>query len=252
MENETYRRIVGSSRAPFINKTMIRGGVLDSNDFAVPGSEPDYLLMVSGRKRPRPSAGNLFAALGRRISWREYMESMPSACYAGVSYHVVHGTRAALYGHAHNPAIYFTSVTRTSLCRDVVPLNRSDFKPDALPRFSLVVPNECNDMHTQPTNNRCPMWNGKTNRARNEITMGDRWLASFVPAVARVATVILTWDEGNRRDEHVATIRYGLGVTPDRNNALFHQQSLEAGLYRYFGLGAPPGRGATAAPLPIG
>ncbi|HXP19908.1 MAG TPA: hypothetical protein VN840_09720 [Streptosporangiaceae bacterium] len=252
MENETYQTIIGNRRAPFINKTMIRGGLLDTNDFAVPGSEPDYLLMVSGRKRPRPSARNLFAALGRRTSWREYMESMPSTCYLGIAYHVVHGTRAALYGHAHNPAIYFTSVTRTSLCRHVVPLNRTDFRTDALPRFSLVVPNECNDMHTQPTNDRCPMWNGRTNRGRNEITLGDRWLASFVPAVARVATVILTWDEGNIRDEHIVTVSYGVGVTPGRDNSLCHQQSLEAALYRYFRLGRPPGQGADAAPLPIG
>lgn len=251
MENETYRSIVGNSRAPFINK-MIRGGVLDTNDFAVHGSLPDYLLMVSGRTRPRASAHNLFAALGRRTSWREFMESMPSTCYRGVSYHVVHGTHAALYGHAHNPAIFFTSVTRTSLCHHVVPLNRSDFRPTALPRFSFVVPNECNDMHTQPTNHRCPMWNGRTNRARNEITMGDKWLASFVPAVARVATVILTWDEGNVSNEHIVTITYGVSVAPGRDRALYHQQSLEAGLYRYFRLGTPPGRGAKAAPLHIG
>jgi len=48
------------------------------------------------------------------------------------------------------------------------------------------------------------------------------------------------------------TIRYGLGVTPGRDHVLLHQQSLEAGLYRYSRLGTPPGRGAAASPLPIG
>ncbi|MGO9505369.1 MAG: hypothetical protein ACLPUO_28210 [Streptosporangiaceae bacterium] len=251
MENELYQHIVGSPNAPFINQTMIPGGMLDTNYFAVPGSLPDYLLMVSGRTAPPASAANLFSALGKTTSWREFMESMPSVCYRGRSYRAVHGTRAGLYARGHNPAVYFTSVTNTSLCKNVVPLDRSHFSRTSLPAFSLVVPNECNDSHTLPTNGQCPMWNGSTNRASNAIKMGDNWLASFVPAVAHVATVIVTWDEGALSNEHIATIAYGVGVHHGRDSRAYGHSSLEAGLYRYFALGTPPGRGAKATPLPI-
>ncbi len=251
MESGRYQSIVGSSKAPFINGTLIAHGVLETNYWAIPGSLADYLLIVSGRSEPPAGAPNLFARLGRAPTWREYMESMPSPCYVGGGYHKVNGTDAALYARDHNPAIQFSSITRTSLCSRVVPLTPQRFHPDNLPRFSFVVPNECDDMHTMPANKSCPMWNGHTNRAGTEIQLGDRWLASFVPLVARSATVIVTWDEANRADEHVPTILYGAGVSHGRHRALLHHASLEAGLYRYFRLGSAPGAGATATPLVI-
>ncbi|MGI9006428.1 MAG: alkaline phosphatase family protein [Streptosporangiaceae bacterium] len=251
MEGGRYQSIVGSSRAPFINGTMIAHGLLETNYHAIPDSLHDYLLIVSGRSAPPADAANLFGRLGRAPTWREYMESMPSTCYLGGGYHKVNGTDAALYARDHNPAIEFSNITRTSLCSRLVPLTPQHFHPDALPRFSFVVPNECDDMHTMPVDRSCPMWNGHTNRASTEIQLGDQWLASFVPLVARSATVIVTWDEGNRADEHVPTILYGVGVRHGEHRALLHHPSLEAGLYRYFRLGAAPGLGATSTPLVI-
>jgi hypothetical protein len=251
MENEQYQRIVGSANAPFINNTLIPGGMLDTNYVAVLGSLPDYLVMVSGQGAPPPSAANLFTALGTATSWREFMESMPSACYPSATYGVVYGTGWGLYTRYHNPAVQFTAVNKTSLCNKVVPLNLAYFNPAALPAFSFVVPNECNDMHTLPANGQCPTWNGSTNTAANAITMGDNWLASFVPAVAKVATVIVTWDEGSPSNEQVVTVAYGAGVVPGRDNAAYTHSSLEAGLYAYYGLGTAPGSGATATALPI-
>jgi hypothetical protein len=251
MESGPYQSIVGSPLAPFINGTMIAHGLLETRYYAIPGSLPDYLLMVSGRSTPPAGAANVFARLGHAVPWREFMESMPSTCYLGIAYHVVNGTKAALYAHLHNPAIHFSDVTRTSLCDRVVPLTPRFFNPAALPRFSFVVPNECNDMHTAPANHLCPMWNGHTNRAVTEIRMGDQWLASFVPLVAKSATVIVTWDEANVANEHIPAILYGVGVKHGTDSTFFHQASLEAGLYRYFRLGAAPGRGATITPLVI-
>ena len=251
MESGRYQGIVGSSRAPFINGTMIAHGLLATNYYAVPDSLRDYLLIVSGRPAPSAGAPNLFARLGRAPTWREYMESMPSTCYTGGGYHKVNGTDAALYARTHNPAIHFTNITRTSMCSRVVPLTPRHFHPDALPRLSFVVPNECNDMHTMPVDQSCPMWNGRNNRAATSIRMGDQWLASFVPLVAKSATVIVTWDEANHEDEQVPTILYGKGVQHRRVGALLHHPSLEAGLYRYFRLGTAPGAGATATQLVI-
>lgn len=251
MENKPYSEIIGNKHAPFINGTMVAHGVLATDYVAIKGSLPDYLMMMAGKGAPSASAPNLFAALGTATSWREFMESMPSACYTNSGYDVVHGTSAPLYTKTHNPAMQFTAVTSTSLCKMVVPLSPSHFDASALPAFSFVVPNECNDMHTLPTNGQCPTWNGATNTASSSIQMGDNWLASFVPAVAKSATVILTWDEGNSSSEHVVTVTYGAGVSAGRDGTAYTHASLEAGLYSYFGLGRAPGDGKTAKQLPI-
>lgn len=251
MESGRYQGIVGSSQAPFINGTMIAHGLLATNYYGVPDSLRDYLLIVSGHQAPPASAPNLFGRLGHAPTWREYMESMPSACYTGRGYHKVNGTNVALYASSHNPAIHFSNIARTSMCSRVVPLTPRRFHPRELPRFSFVVPNECNDMHTLPADHQCPMWNGHTNNAATELRMGDQWLASFVPLIAKIATVIVTWDEANRSDEHVPAIMYGVGVRHRQIHALLHHPSLEAGLYRYFRLGKAPGEGATATPLLI-
>ena len=251
MENKPYKAIIGSTHAPFINGTMIAHGVLDTNYIAAPGSLPDYLMMVSGKSAPRASAPNLFAALGTSTSWREFEESMPSVCYSGSGYGVVHGTSVPLYTKTHNPAMQFTSVSSTSLCKKVVPLTPTYFNSSALPAFSFVVPNECNDMHTLPTNDQCPTWNGGSNTTSSEIQMGDNWLASFVPAIAKTATVILTWDEGSSTDEQVVTVAYGAGVRQGHDGTAYTHASLEAGLYSYFALGKAPGAGRNAKQLPI-
>ena len=251
MENKQYATIIGSSKAPFLNGTMIAHGVLDTHYIAAPGSLPDYLMMTSGQYTPPASAPNLFAALGTATPWREFEESMPSVCYTGGSFGVVTGTSDPLYKKGHNPAIQFTSVTSTSLCANVVPLSPVYFNPSALPAFSFVVPNQCNDMHTLPTNDQCPTWTGGTTTGSSTIQLGDNWLASFVPAIAQVATVIVTWDEGSSSNEQVVTVAYGVGVSQGQDSTAYTHASLEAGLYSYFGLGTAPGAGATAAPLPI-
>lgn len=250
MENQGYRGIVGNSNAPFINRTMIPGGVLDTDYAAQLGSLPDYMVMTSGQASFPTSAPNIFAALGHSTPWREYMESMPSVCYTGATFRQVSGTRMALYERYHNPAIQYASVSGSSLCRNIVPLD-SSFRASALPAFSYVVPNQCNNMHTLPANYHCPMWNGATNTAPNPVRMGDNWLASFVPQVAPYATIIVTWDEATPTNEQVATITYGVGVTPGTDSTAYSHSSLEAGLYSYFSLGAAPGTGATATLLPI-
>src|SRR5207237_1380533 len=52
--------------------------------------------------------------------------------------------------------------------------------------------------------------------------------------------------------EHVVAVEAGAGVTPgSTDGTAYTHYGLEAGLYRYFGLGTAPGNGATATPLPI-
>ena len=186
MENTSYSKIVGSAMAPFINGTMIAGGLSFTNYFDnTDGSLHNYLAMTDGdiSTNHAPPLENIFHQLQNSgTSWATYEESMPSACYSGAESGTVPGSTDGLYVKIHNPAMYFNNINGDpSACAKVVPLT-STFDPNALPAFSYVVPNNCNNMHTQSTGT-CPAYFG-TNPNADKITMGDNWLATFVPAVA--------------------------------------------------------------------
>ena len=91
--------------------------------------------------------------------------------------------------------------------------------------FSYVVPNDNDDMHT-----------GSSKTA--QITSGDAWLAANVPAMlANGARVIVTWDEGTRSNEHIATIAVGAGVAKGATDGTAYTHfGLLAGLEDAFGV----------------
>jgi phosphatidylinositol-3-phosphatase len=239
MENKSYDNIVGSADAPFINKTMIAHGVLATNYHAnVPVSLRDYLAMTAGitdSTAAGPSE-NIFHQLQTSgQSWAEYMESMPSPCFTGRSAGDAPGTSDPLYTIGHNPAIHFQNIkSQAATCRSHL-LPYSSFTPEALPSFSFVVPNQCNDMHS-----RCA--------GKSQVRTGDDWLAANVPAmVSGGATVILTWDESSGA-QHVVTVTYGVGQGKDAR--AYTHFNLLAGLEQRFGLPAV-NKAVGAQPFPI-
>jgi hypothetical protein len=258
MENTSYSKIVGSASAPFINDTMIQGGFSFTNYFDnTDGSLHNYLAMTDGNisTNQAPPLENIFHQLqSSSTSWKTYEESMPSACYTGAESGTVPGSTDGLYVKIHNPAMYFNNITGDpSACAKVVPLTTGPggtFDPNNLPAFSYVVPNNCNNMHTQSTGT-CPAYFG-TNPHADKITMADNWLANFVPTIASKATVILTWDEGSfSSPQQITTLEFGQGVSSGTNNGSFNHFNLLAGLETAFGV--PLIAGAIGkTPLPIG
>jgi hypothetical protein len=258
LENTSYSKIVGSASAPFINHTMIQGGLLFTDYFDnTDGSLHNYLAMTDGNisTSQAPPLENIFHQLqSSGTSWKTFEESMPSACYTGAESGTVPGSTDGLYVKIHNPAMYFNNINGDpSACAKVQPLTTGPggtFDPNNLPAFSYVVPNNCNNMHTQSTGT-CPAYFG-TNPNADKITMGDTWLANFVPTIASKATVILTWDEGSfTSPQQITTLEYGLGVSGGTNNGSFNHFNLLGGLETAFGVQLIAGAiGQT--PLPIG
>jgi acid phosphatase len=232
LENKTYSSIVGNANAPYI-QSLIAGGTLYTNYQAAPGSLPDYLRMTGGiaTTSAAKNSDNIFNQLQNSgQSWGEYEESMPSACYLK--------SGPLPYDRAHNPASYYSDITsKPAACANMVPFTA--FDPAHLRSFSYVVPNDNDNMHS-----------GSSRTA--EIKAGDAWLKAHVPAMlAGGALVIVTWDEGNRSDEHIATIAIGgtAGVGVKDSNAYTHF-GLLAGLENAYGV--PLLNSAkTAAPFPI-
>src|SRR3989440_10207229 len=117
---------------------------------------------------------------------------MPSNCDLTDSYP---------YAVKHNPEAYYVPVRTACQSKDV-PLDA--FDANALPAFSFVTPNLCNDMHD------C------------SIATGDAWLQSWVPKItaspsyqAGNTVLFVTWDEDNGSGgNQVATIVVSPYTTP--------------------------------------
>jgi hypothetical protein len=146
------------------------------------------------------SSNNIFrqvAESGRQ--WRQYAESMTTSCQ---------GYNGAEGGYLvrHAPPAYYSS--EAGRCRSwEVPLGTTsaghlhDDLAAGLPAYSFVTPNACNDMH------------GADNCRKDLVKRGDSWLASWVPRIIEAAdfqagrlTVVITWDEGTSKSNHIATV----------------------------------------------
>src|SRR6266516_3080542 len=258
MENETYDNIVGSSEAPYLNGLIPQGELFTDYAAVASGSNPNYLGMTSGLTSAlSPPSPNIFQAIdgsGGGFTWKEFMESMQANC-AGGTRPVVPGTTVPLYTSDHDPGYAYRANTTCST--NDVPMTADTFVPASLPSLSYIVPNECDDMHTLPANGQdCPAYFG-SNSGTSLINMGDNWLASVVPSLLAQpnVTVLITWDEGTQSStppQHIVTLEVGAGVTAgSRDDNAYTHYGLEAGLYRYFGLGTAPNNGASAAPLAL-
>jgi phosphatidylinositol-3-phosphatase len=202
--------IIGNTGgAPYINNTLAATYTSATNWFSnVHGSVADYEGMLAGA--PAGGAGptlvDELASAG--ISWKAYMEDMPTTCYRG--------SPVGNYDPTHNPFIDFTSITATSQCNNVVPYANavSDLNSPSPPSFVWISPNVCNDMHTNgsvpPAS--CPS---------NAVATGDTWLANNIPTIMSSAwyrqsgVIIVAWDESNGGDTagfngssggHIATL----------------------------------------------
>jgi hypothetical protein len=166
-------------------------------------SLPNYLALVSGSTHgihndcttcsfPGPTLGDQLTRAGR--TWAAYAEGYPSS---------------PRFAKKHLPFLYFPRGAD-----HVFPL--TNFKPAALPQFSLVVPDLCNDMHD------CP------------VATGDAWLKRFVPPLLGVpkTVVFVIFDEGGTTEGgggRVVALALGTAVRP---GAVFARATNHYGLLR--------------------
>jgi hypothetical protein len=204
MENEEYSSIIGDPSAPYIN-SLAAGGALATQYYAVSHpSLPNYLALTGGSTfgvttdcTPGPSCTGgksvveEIAAAG--IGWRAYMEDMPGPCAQADS---------GEYAVHHDPFVYYNGVVAGS-CNNVVPATQlpGDIASGALPAFTWLTPNLCNDMHD------CP------------VATGDVYLAGIVPQLLGTlgpdGALFLVWDEGTSNTHgggQVTMVAAGSGV----------------------------------------
>jgi len=208
MENESQGELIGNSEAPNTNVLATQYGVATQSYSIGHPSLPNYLELLSGTSSgvtddgtpsseaiaaSVPTLANQLEKAG--ISWKAYMESMPSAGYTGGDTTCCGGQ----YYQHHNPFVYFPAVVAMpDFATNVVPSTTlvSDLNATAPPDFVWVTPNGTDDMHDGSTNA-----NGDVNPS-----VGDAWLGSFVSQVQATAwyahggRIVVEWDEGADSD----------------------------------------------------
>lgn len=201
MENRDYNLVIGSSQAPYINKTLVPEAALMTDSHAITHpSQPNYLALFSGSTQgiTDDSCPHTFSStnVGAELltagkGFDGYSESMPSNGYTGCT--------SGEYARKHNPWVNFTNVPAASN------LVYHSF-PSTPPTLAIVVPNLCHDMHDCST---------KT---------GDNWLKGHLPPIlsynqSHNGLLILTWDEAdpdNNGQNQIATLLIGPTVKPGK------------------------------------
>jgi hypothetical protein len=210
MENEEYGDIIGSPQTPYINALAGRYALATGMYAVSHPSLPNYLALTGGSTFGVSSdctdcpvsatnIGSQLSAAGR--TWTAYMEDLPHPCFTGA--------QAGEYAKKHDPFVYYDDIAKDpSRCAHVVPFTQLAHDERALPDFTWISPNLCDDMHDCST------------------ATGDRFLARVVPPLLRAlggsGLLFLTFDEGTSDDGccklaaggHIVTIVAGGGARP--------------------------------------
>ena len=236
-ENHEFGQIIGSRKAPFLNRLATEGTLLTRYYAIGHPSLPNYIALVAGdplgihddcrscQRHGRTLVDQLQAA---GISWKAYYQGLPAPCSAAA--------RAGAYVKKVDPFLHLDSVRSSPLrCRRVVPLTQlnADLGGGRLPRFVMVTPDLRHDMHS-----------GSIRQADIFLHRLDRQLLAASPRRSGIL-LIVTFDEGSsdhglhrrRGGGHVATIVVGPGVPAGAQDpAPYDHYALLRSLERRFGL----------------
>jgi phosphatidylinositol-3-phosphatase len=174
-------------------------------------SEPNYLALTSGstwgatddsyRALPPGGIGQQLTDAG--LSWRAYMEGLPSSCMRN----------QYPYALKHDPFPFYGGSCAGVASTDALPRDLTH----STPRFVWISPGLCNDTHD------CP------------VATGDRWLSQVVPEIINSAgwradgVLFLTWDEDDGSAQNrVATLVIAPNLKQHRSASPYTHYSLLA------------------------
>ncbi len=277
VENHGFSQIIGNPNAPAINALAAEYALATDYTGVWNPSLPNYLAMIAGdhfgvsnddapavTNPPgpwsfnAPTVGSQLEAIGK--DWRDYQEDIPSVGSL-VSNWPGDANTGSIYAVKHNPFPYFQVHQTQAEFDKMVPITEliGDLTEATTPALSLIIPNQCNNMHSQDYPlSPCAGANDAAIVAR-----GDQEVGMIVHAITRSSV----WKEGRNavfivsdEAEHkplstpvvaIAITNYGVkGVqdpTPYSHYSLL--KTIEAGFgLPYLGHAADPGT-LTMAPM---
>lgn len=233
MENTSYATIIGNPDAPHLNAlagqyglatdyfgvthpsepnyvAAVGGsyfGIQDDNQFyctpAMSGTDPNCAGTTVDHTVNAPSIADQLTAAG--MTWKGYFQSLPptpttyvtSGPGANGPYTFKWPSSAhAFYASKHNPFVNFTG-TQGAVANMVDDSQfATDLSNNALPNYSLIVPDQCNDMHGT---------GGCSNP--DLIAAGDAYVGKTVGEIMSSKqwsegrnAIVITWDEDDFSD----------------------------------------------------
>jgi hypothetical protein len=208
LENNGFSDVIGNPAAPNLSSYAKRFGVA-TKYYGVNGtSEPNYVGLLGGstagvtsdnaywtQRVKGPSLISELDAAG--ISWKAYLESLPHPGYEGICYPLkCNGAPDSdpLYVSKHDGIQNFTTSWNAHDWSRQVPIGQltRDLASGRVPRFSYIVPDECDDMHGDPP--YC-IDSGNIRDPQNQrlVAVGDHYLGKLVHQITHARS----WASGN-------------------------------------------------------
>ena len=147
------------------------------------------------------------------LSWKAYMQSIPSAGSTVEYAPVINQTTVKLYAQKHDPFMYFSDIVQNParLAR-IVPFE-SNFNADLasgnVPNFVWISPDQCHDMHGVSPASAALIGMPScgypdSGLDHGAIQLGDQFLRDTVTAITQSSTwrtsnstIVIAWDEND-------------------------------------------------------
>jgi phospholipase C len=180
------------------------------------GDGTSTTLMTQAQYDTASTTAHLFAGQNivdqleaRGISWKAYMENLPSPGSQVEYAPVIDGTTVRLYAQKHDPFMYFSDINSPGNPRlnQIVPFEgnfSADLRNGTVPNFSFVSPNQCHDMHGISASTAELINLPSCATDEGAIQLGDQWLQQTVTEITQSSAwtkgkseIIIAWDEND-------------------------------------------------------
>jgi acid phosphatase len=241
-ENTDYASVIGSSSMPYLNGLAQQYGLATQYYANTHPSIGNYFELATGQIITNNDSYSTIVTVDnvvRRLlaagkTWKSYAEDLPSVGYTGGD--------VGDYARKHNIfALLSDAVNDTAQRKNLVPFTQfaSDLANGALPHYSNIVPNLCNDAHD------CA------------LATADNWLRNNIAPLLASATfqqdglLIITFDEADNDNTYGGGRIAWIVVSPKakrgyQSTTLYQHQSTLRLTLEALGISLFPGAAATA------
>jgi len=259
-ENHSYNSIIGKPDAPTINQLATTYGLASNYTGVGDPSEPNFVGLLGGNTygiaddnpyytHTVTNSSLMEQIEGANLTWKGYFQSMPYPGYMGTCYPVRCAgipDADALYGSKHNGMPNFAHIQQSvTEQQKMVPITQltQDLTSGQVPNFSLVVPDQCHDMHGAPP--YCFDSSSTSSTMTTALTTaGDTYINTLVTAITGSSlwstgqnAIVITFDEGSKATDNIATVVVtNNGPRGVKDNTSYNHYSLLLSMEQAFGL----------------
>ncbi|HEY1769474.1 MAG TPA: alkaline phosphatase family protein [Chthoniobacterales bacterium] len=245
-ENANYTSVINNQSMPYLNSLAAQYGLATQYYANTHPSIGNYFMLTTGQIVTNDddytgtiTANNVVRQLiATGMTWKGYEESLPYAGYITPD--------TGEYARRHCPLSYLSDVVNSSSEKlNLVPFTQfaTDLANDALPDYSFITPNLCDDAHD------C------------SLTIADTWLQNNIAPLIASSTfqdgglLIITFDESGTDDTHGGGRVAWVAISPKfsrpgyQSTTVYQHQNTLRLMMQGLGLRKFPGAAKSAADM---